>query len=143
MTHLMSHNLHAKLQEIMTHEMGHGLGLLHSWDATFPPPPSAAEQIATMYWVAHFDGRAASLRQDDIDGVTFIYPSQGGGPGPLTIVTRSPLGTVIVESACARQLIASGGTLPYKWSVVSGSLPGVLSMSVNGLIGGTPTAAGT
>jgi hypothetical protein len=134
---------HAKLQEIMTHEMGHGLGLLHSWDATFPPPPSAAEQIATMYWVAHFDGRAASLRQDDIDGVTFIYPSQGGGPGPLTIVSTSPLGTAIVGSAFTRQLIASGGTLPYSWSVVSGSLPAGLSMSLNGLIGGTPTAAGT
>jgi len=40
--------------------------------------------LATIRWrpvlVAHFDNRGASLRQDDIDGITFIYPSQGGGP---------------------------------------------------------------
>lgn len=134
---------HLQLQEIMTHEMGHGLGLLHSWDATFPGPPTATDQVATMYWVAHLDGRGASLRQDDINGIAFIYPSQGGGPGPLTIVSTSPLGTATVGSAFSRQLIGSGGTLPYSWSIVSGSLPSGLTMGSNGLIGGTPTAAGT
>ncbi|HXU39168.1 MAG TPA: putative Ig domain-containing protein [Blastocatellia bacterium] len=134
---------HIKLQEIMTHEMGHALGLHHSWDSTFPGTPSPSDQVATMYWVAHFDGRAASLRQDDIDGITFIYPSQGGGPGPLTIVSSSPLGTATVGSAFTRQLIASGGTQPYTWSLASGSLPVGLVMTPNGLIGGTPTAAGT
>lgn len=134
---------HLKFQEILTHEMGHALGLHHSWDATFPGIPSAADQAATMYWVAHFDSRGASLRQDDIDGITFIYPAQGGGPGPLTIVSSSPLGTATVGSSFTRQLIASGGTLPYSWSIVSGSLPDGLTMGANGLIGGTPTAAGT
>jgi hypothetical protein len=134
---------HIKLQEIMTHEMGHGLGLHHSWDSSFPGTPSPSDQTATMYWVAHFDGRGASLRQDDIDGITFIYPAQGGGPGPLTIVSTSPLGTATVGSAFTRQLIASGGTLPYNWSLVTGSLPIGLVMTSNGLIGGTPTAAGT
>jgi hypothetical protein len=136
-------NDHIQLQEIMTHEMGHGLGLLHSWDVTFPGTPTASDQAATMYWVAHFDGRGASLRQDDIGGITFIYPSQGGGPGPLTIVSTSPLGTATVGTAFSRQLIASGGAMPYSWSIVSGSLPDGLVMSSNGLIGGTPTAAGT
>jgi putative Ig domain-containing protein/matrixin len=134
---------HTKLQEIMTHEMGHGLGLHHSWDSSFPGTPSPSDQTATMYWVAHFDGRGASLRQDDINGITFIYPAQGGGPGPLTIVSTSPLGTATVGSAFTRQLIASGGTLPYSWSIVSGSLPTGLITQSNGLIGGTPTAAGT
>jgi hypothetical protein len=134
---------HIKLQEIMTHEMGHGLGLFHSWDVTFPGTPSASDQVATMYWVAHFDNRGASLRQDDMDAITFIYPSQGGGPGPLTIVSSSPLGIATVGSAFSRQLIASGGTQPYSWSLVSGSLPDGLTMGSNGTIGGTPTAAGT
>src|SRR6266404_4907870 len=134
---------HCQLQEIMTHEMGHALGLHHSWDPTFGGTPSATDQIATMYWVAHFDGRCASLKQDDINGITFVYPSTGGGPGPLTIVSTSPLGTGTVGSVFSRQLIASGGTTPYTWSLVSGSLPDGIVLNSAGLIGGTPTATGT
>ena len=135
-------NDHCQLQEIMTHEMGHGLGLHHSWDASFGGTPSASDQFATMYWVAHFDGRCASLKQDDMNGITFIYPATGGGPGPLTIVSTSPLGTGTVDSTFSRQLLASGGTMPYSWSIVSGSLPNGTVLS-NGTIGGTPTTAGT
>jgi hypothetical protein len=134
---------HCQLQEIITHEMGHALGLHHSWDPTFGGTPSASDQIATMYWVAHFDGRCASLKQDDMNGITFIYPAQGGGPGPLTIVSTSPLGTGTVGSAFSRQLIASGGTTPYTWSLLSGSLPDGVVLNPTGLIGGTPTATGT
>jgi hypothetical protein len=52
------------VQEITTHELGHALGLGHS-----------ALTDPTMYGFAHFDGRCAGLRQDDRDGMTFIYPS--------------------------------------------------------------------
>jgi hypothetical protein len=134
---------HCQLQEIITHEMGHALGLHHSWDSSFGGTPTLSDQQATMYWVAHFDGRCASLRQDDINGITFIYPAVGGGPGPLNIVSTSPLGTGTVGSVFSRQLIASGGTTPYVWSLVSGSLPDGLQMSSTGAIGGTPTVAGT
>lgn len=132
-----------QLQEIMTHEMGHGLGLHHSWDSSFGGIPSASDQAATMYWVAHFDGRCASLRQDDMTGIAAIYPATGGGPGPLTIVSTSPLGTGTVGSPFSRQLIASGGTTPYSWSLASGSLPSGLGLSPGGLVIGTPTATGT
>jgi hypothetical protein len=39
-----------------------------------------------MYAYAHFDGRGASLKADDIAGVSFIYPSNGcdGNPGPTS-----------------------------------------------------------
>lgn len=134
---------HCQLQEIITHEMGHGLGLHHSWDSSFGGTPSASDQIATMYWVAHFDGRCASLKQDDVNGITAIYPATGGGPGPLTIVSTSPLGIGTVGSLFSRQLVASGGTTPYVWSLVSGSLPAGLGLSPGGLIVGTPTATGT
>src|SRR4030095_12648494 len=132
-----------QLQEILTHEMGHGLGLHHSWDSSFGGTPSASDQEATMYWVAHFDGRCASLRQDDINGITAIYPATGGGPGPLTIVSTSPLGVGTVGSQFSRQLIASGGSPPYNWSLVSGALPDGLVLNFSGTIGGTPTATGT
>lgn len=134
---------HCQLQEIITHEMGHGLGLLHSWDSTFPGHPSASDQIATMYWVAHFDGRCASLKQDDINAITFVYPATGGGPGPLTIVSTSPLAVGSVGSQVSRQLIASGGTTPYTWSLVAGSLPSGLGLSAAGIISGSAAVVGT
>ena len=40
-------------------------------------------------------------------------------------------------------LTATGGLAPYTWSLVGGSLPAGLSLSASGVVGGTPTAAGT
>src|SRR6185369_4332871 len=41
-------------------------------------------------------------------------------------------------------LASSGGTLPYNWSISSGSLPTGLSLnSGTGVISGTPTAGGS
>ena len=51
--------------EVMTHELGHALGLGHSADFS-----------ATMYAFAHFDGRGNVLQADDRAGVTFIYPGR-------------------------------------------------------------------
>ena len=123
---------HCNVQEVATHELGHAMGLGHSADTT-----------ATMYAFAHFDGRCASVRQDDMNGITFIYPgSGGGGPGPVTVVTSSLAGGT-VGSGYSQTLSASGGTPPYSWSVVTGALPDGLSLSASGTISGTPTTAGT
>lgn len=123
---------HCIVREIATHELGHALGLGHSQFAD-----------ATMFGVAHFDGRCASIHQDDINAITFVYPATGGGPGPLTILSTSPLGIATAGSAFSRQLLASGGATPYSWSLVSGSLPDGLNLLPNGLISGTPSATGT
>lgn len=40
------------------------------------------------------------------------------------------------------QLVAAGGTMPYTWSIIAGTLPQGLVMSNGGLITGTPTATG-
>jgi hypothetical protein len=97
-----------------------------------------------MFGVAHFDGRCASLRQDDVNGIVFMYPAAGGGPGPLTVVSASPLLVGTVGSAYSQSLIATGGTTPYVWSIVpgAGSLPAGLAINSSGIISGTPTAAG-
>ena len=42
-----------------------------------------------------------------------------------------------------QQLVASGGTGPYTYTVTYGSLPSGMSLSSNGLITGTPTSIGT
>jgi hypothetical protein len=123
---------HCLVREIATHELGHALGLGHSQFAD-----------ATMFGVAHFDGRCASLHQDDINAITFVYPATGGSPGPLTILSTSPLGIATAGSAFSRQLLASGGASPYTWSIVSGSLPSGLSLFPGGLVSGTPVDTGT
>ncbi|MFO0726369.1 MAG: putative Ig domain-containing protein [Myxococcota bacterium] len=65
------------------------------------------------------------------------------GAGTLTINTTS-LPPVLIGIAYAEPLGASGGTLPYGWSISSGSLPPGLSIDAqSGLISGTPTLAGT
>ena len=62
----------SNITEILTHEIGHTIGLGHSSESSGEKDPVLSG--ATMYFRAHFDGRGAGLRQDDIDGVSFIYP---------------------------------------------------------------------
>jgi hypothetical protein len=126
--------LSCNVREVAVHELGHAVGLGHS-----------ANTDATMAAFAHFDGRCASLRQDDRDGAIFIYPGTGGGPGPLDITTTSlPGGTV--GTAYSQTLSATGGTAPYSWSLVAGqgTLPPPLTLNPStGVISGTPNTAGT
>jgi hypothetical protein len=124
---------HCSVQFIVTHEMGHALGLGHS-----------QYQQATMYAIAYYIARCAVIWTDDQDAIRFVYPGSGGGPGPLSITTTSlPNGTV--GSAYSQVVQASGGTPSYSWSLVpgQGTLPPGLSLSGGGVITGTPTTAGT
>ena len=61
----------------------------------------------------------------------------------LVVVSgQPPAGTVGMPYTTA--LSATGGTLPYSWSVISGSLPAGLTLApATGVISGTPTAQGT
>ena len=79
------------VSEVMTHELGHTIGLGHSSDTT-----------ATMAAYAHFDSRCASLRSDDVAGVSFMYPMSGAPTATPTATaartstptaSRTPTGT--------------------------------------------------
>ena len=135
------------LAETLTHEIGHGLGLAHSWDPTYSDastPASATQLAATMYYVAHFDGRCAVVGTDDVNAITFVYPGSPGTISPPGISTSAlPGGTT--GTAYSQTLTATGGTPPYSWSLASGSgpLPTGLSLSSGGVISGTPSASGT
>jgi hypothetical protein len=62
----------------------------------------------------------------------------------LTITTASPLPTGMLGTPYSQvSLSASGGTGPYTYAVLSGSLPAGLNLSSGGAISGTPTAVST
>ncbi len=72
------------IAETMTHEVGHTIGLGHSSENTSETNQTLRD--ATMFFRIHNDGRGASLRSDDISGVSFIYPTaQQGASVVLTV----------------------------------------------------------
>ena len=61
---------------------------------------------------------------------------------PSIVTSSFPNGSVGVVYP-AQTLQATGGTLPYTWSLSSGQLPPGLVVSSGGVLSGTPTTAGT
>ncbi|HSE99121.1 MAG TPA: putative Ig domain-containing protein, partial [Blastocatellia bacterium] len=68
--------------------------------------------------------------------------ASGGEGGPVSITTLN-LPDAVRGRSYSQTLKASGGTPPYRWSVVGGIFPPGLSLSQGGAITGTPTAAGS
>ncbi|HVN78592.1 MAG TPA: putative Ig domain-containing protein, partial [Terriglobia bacterium] len=64
-------------------------------------------------------------------------------PAPLAINTTTlPAG--VLNVAYSQSLSASGGTPPYTWAIISGSLPAGLSLNASsGTLSGTPTSSGS
>jgi len=83
---------------------------------------------------------SASPMQMDTQALTLtIVPAP---PQPLNITTTS-LANGTVGQPYNVSLQATGGTTPYTWSLVTGSLPAGLTLSLGaGAITGTPTQAG-
>ncbi len=128
-----SYENHCDIQEIVTHELGHTLGLGHSQDVT-----------ATMAGTAHFDGRCASLREDDAAAMRFFYPAPGTSGSQLRIYTDA-LPDAYLHTAYELNLLAGGGIPGFTWSLApgSGSLPTGFLLLPSGLLRGTPTQTGS
>jgi hypothetical protein len=67
----------------------------------------------------------------------------GGGGGGAVAITSINLPFGRVGKTYKQSLIAVGGTLPYRWSVVGGTVPPGLTLTKDGTLQGTPTKTGT
>ncbi|HEY4977788.1 MAG TPA: Ig domain-containing protein, partial [Candidatus Acidoferrum sp.] len=66
----------------------------------------------------------------------------GGGDNPPVVISTTSLPNGQVGSAYNVSLAASGGKVPYTWSLMSGILPAGLTLNdATGAITGTPTAS--
>jgi hypothetical protein len=118
-----------QLQEVMTHEMGHALGLGHSSDTT-----------ATMLAYAHFDNRCSSVMPDDVQGIRSIYPGSLGSGGLNIMTSDLPSASMGVDYAAS--LEAGGGAGVYHWSLTSGQLPQGIQLGMSGFLYGKTSVSG-
>jgi subtilase family serine protease len=118
----------ANLAEVLTHELGHVLGLGHSADAD-----------ATMAARAHFDGRGATLRADDMAGLRFLYPGASGAPDLMVEgVSASPTAINAGSNVTVRYTVANRGT-----TAVSGSYGERVYLSSDATLDATDTLLAT
>jgi hypothetical protein len=75
------------------------------------------------------------------DGGSGTTPPNPGASKPRVTTSSMPAGAV--GSAYATTLQATGGKLPYTWSLKSGTLPVGVSLAAAGAVSGTPNTAGT
>ena len=83
---------------------------------------------------------SSSPAQSATRGYTLTIGTGTTAP-PLAVATSTlPSGTALVTYA--QTLAATGGTMPYTWSLTSGALPPGLSLAASGAITGTATMPG-
>ena len=83
-----------------------------------------------------------------LGGVLCIISASCSSSSRPPLPTQLEISTVSLAAATqnadySAPLVATGGTSPYTWSLLSGTLPPGLTLSSGGIIAGTPTVAGT
>lgn len=95
-------------------------------------PTTVGTSTFTLQIEDQIGGTATKILSIQIDAVT----------NPVITTTNIPPGPVSVPYS--ETLIAVGGTPPYvSWTVVAGVLPAGITLSVGGVLSGTPTVPGT
>ena len=62
---------------------------------------------------------------------------------PITITTSATLPEATAGTAYRQMLALQGGEAPFLWSMPAGALPAGVTLSFDGIVSGTPAAAGT
>lgn len=81
------------LTEIGVHEIGHAIGFAHSWDSYLGSTNDPFVTDATMFWMAHFDGRGGGIRDYDKGALAYLYDDGGAQPPPPPSPTPNPTPT--------------------------------------------------
>jgi thermitase len=90
-----------------------------------------------------YSGTFALSGSTNWSAVVATFAATAVVPPPPAITTTS-LANGTFGTSYSQTVAATGGTTPYSWSVVTGSLPAGLSLNAStGAITGTPTASGT
>ena len=111
-------------------------GLMLSADGMISGTPTTAQSRAFTVRVTD-DASASATRS-----LSITIMNVPGGPRITTTRLSLPRGEMTVPYSAG--LSATGGTLPYTWSLIAGALPVGLTLSVDGMISGTPrTRMGT
>lgn len=127
-----------------------GVGGSGTWTITagaLPPGLSLQDGIGALRGVKYVQGTPTEIGRYDFT----LQASYEGfvatraytvviGDRPLSIVT-STLPDAQVGAPYSVFLVRAGGTGPFNWDVLSGSLPPGLSLSADGRVSGTATAA--
>jgi hypothetical protein len=110
------------------------------------PSTGVISGTPTTAGTSSFTARVADARgQDDIQALSITISPIPPPPNPPTITTTT-LSAGTVNQPYSQGVQATGGTGALTWSLAAGSgpLPANLNLNpINGVISGTPTAAGT
>lgn len=133
--------------EIMTHELGHTLGLGHSCGDSSSPPCSSSSVLnnATMRANVHNDGRGATIETDDKAGIFYLYgiASTPTIPTAPTDLTAEPLATDTIglswtdNSNNESEFDIETETVGGSWTQVATVSQNVTSTTVNGFAPGS------
>jgi hypothetical protein len=108
-----------------------------------PIAPNRFDRAVTL----HFSLTASDRRaHTDYETITVVQAAKPAPVKPVPVapvsIDTSGLPGASLGLTYSVALQASGGTEPYAWSVLSGTLPAGLALSNDGVLAGTPTAPG-